>query len=261
MRRLDGRVALITGALAGIGLASAERLLAEGARVVLSDLAPTADVAHLGEGARYLPLDVASEAAWAAAQADVAAREGRLDVLVLNAGIDCTGAVETIDYAAWKRIMSINVDGVFLGARAFTPLMAETGKGTPAGGSIVVMSSILGLVGFSDTSAYNTSKGAVRLFAKAVAVEFAGKRTPIRINSVHPGFVRTPLLEQGMERMAAAGKGDSAAALIEMVAGMTPTGRLAEPREIAAVVAFLASDDASYMTGSELVVDGGWTAR
>jgi len=263
MRRLEGRVALVTGALAGIGLACAERLLAEGASVVLSDLVADGGeaVARLGAGASYLQLDVASEEAWAAAEPRVRATHGRLDVLVANAGVDCSGAVESLPFAAWRRIMSVNVDGVFLAVRAFTPLLAETGAGTPAGSSIVTMSSILGLVGFADTSAYNAGKGAVRLFTKAVAIEFATKRTPIRVNSMHPGFVRTPLLESGMANMVALGKAAQAQDLIDAVAAMTPIGRLAEPHEIAAAVAFLASDDASYMTGSELVVDGGWTAR
>lgn len=263
MTRLRGRVALVTGALNGIGLACAERLLAEGAHVVLTDLAPTADatLARLGPAASYLRLDVADEADWAAAAVCVRTDHARLDILVANAGVDLTGAVETLDLGAWRRIMAINVDGVFLAVRALTPLMAETGATTPAGSSIVTMSSILGLVGFADTSAYNAGKGAVRLFTKAVAIEFAGKRTPIRVNSVHPGFVRTPLLTTGMANMVAQGKAERAEDLIDAVAAATPMGRVAEPAEIAAVVAFLASDDASYMTGSELVVDGGWTAR
>jgi NAD(P)-dependent dehydrogenase (short-subunit alcohol dehydrogenase family) len=266
MSRLQGRVALVSGALRGIGLAVAERYVAEGAKVVLSDLA-AADapdvrevLQRLGALASYVPLDVSQEAAWQAAEQQVRARHGRLDVLVNNAGIDCTGAVESLDYAAWKRIMSINVDGVFLGTKTFTPLLAESGKSTPFGSSIINISSIMGLVGYSETSAYNAGKGAVRLFTKAVAIEFARKRTPIRANSVHPGFVKTPLLEIGMQKWVALGFAEKAQDLIDGLAAATPNGRLAESSEIAGAAFFLASDDSSYCTGSELVVDGGWTA-
>ena len=267
MTRLTGRVALITGALKGIGLACAERMLAEGARVILTDLAaegtaePEAVLARLGADARYIKLDVAGEADWLAALPRIEAAFGRLDIAVANAGVDCTGAVEDIAFAAWRRIMGVNVDGVFLTVKTLTPLLAQSGATTPAGSSIVIVSSIMGLVGMSEVSPYNASKGAIRLFAKSVAIEFAEKRTPIRVNSVHPGFVKTPLLEAGMERWATRPGAPSAAELIAGVAASTPTGRLAEASEIAATIAFLASDDASYMTGSELVVDGGWTAR
>ena len=267
MSRLTGRVALVTGALRGIGLAISERYLAEGARVILSDLAAKGDgevrdvLDRLGDAASYVRLDVADEDQWRATETGVRTRHGRLDILVANAGVDCTGAVETLDYTAWKRIMAINVDGVFLGVKTFTPLMTETGAGTPAGASIIAMSSIMGLGGYTDTSAYNTSKGAVRLFTKSIAIEFATKRTPIRVNSIHPGFVRTPLLELGMENWVRLGMADSAQTLIDVLAAQTPVGRLAEPHEIAGAALFLASDDSSYMTGAELVVDGGWTAR
>lgn len=267
MNRLAGRVALVTGALKGIGLACVERFLAEGARVILTDLAaegtaePEGVLARLGADACYIRLDVAEAMDWLAALPRIRAAFGRLDIAVANAGVDCTGAVEDITLAAWRRIMGVNVDGVFLTVKTLTPLLAETGASTPAGSSIVIVSSIMGLVGMSEVSPYNTSKGAVRLFAKSVGLEFAEKRTPIRVNSVHPGFVRTPLLEAGMDRWAARPGAPSAADLIAGVAASTPNGRVGEPGEIAAAIAFLASDDASYMTGSELVVDGGWTAR
>jgi NAD(P)-dependent dehydrogenase (short-subunit alcohol dehydrogenase family) len=267
MSRLQGRVALVSGALRGIGLAVAERYLAEGAKVVLADLgaADSADVtgtmARLGANASYLQLDVAEEAAWQAAERSVRKTHGRLDILVNNAGVDCTGAVESLEFSAWRRIMSINVDGVFLGTKTFTPLLAQSGKSTPFGSSIINMSSIMGLVGYADTSAYNAGKGAVRLFTKAVAIEFAQKRTPIRVNSIHPGFVKTPLLEIGMQKWVALGFAAKAQDLIDGLAAATPNGRLAESSEIAGAAFFLASDDSSYCTGSELVVDGGWTAQ
>jgi NAD(P)-dependent dehydrogenase (short-subunit alcohol dehydrogenase family) len=267
MNNLAGRVALVSGALRGIGLAIAERYLAEGAAVVLSDLTESADrsvtavLERLGATASYLRLDVASEDDWRAAEQEVRARHGRLDVLVNNAGIDCTGAVEELELAAWRRIMSINVDGVFLGTKTFTKLLSQSGQATRFGSSVINISSIMGLVGYADTSAYNTGKGAVRLFTKAVAIEFATKRIPIRVNSIHPGFVNTPLLEIGMRKWVALGMAEKAQDLIDQIAAATPNGRLAEPAEIAGAAYFLASDDSSYCTGSELVIDGGWTAR
>ena len=267
MSRLQGRVALVSGALRGIGLAVTERYLAEGAKVILADLGAvdsadvTGTLAQLGANASYLQLDVAQEAAWQAAERSVRKTHGRLDILVNNAGVDCTGAVESLEFSAWRRIMSINVDGVFLGTKTFTPLLTQSGKTTPFGSSIINMSSIMGLVGYADTSAYNAGKGAVRLFTKAVAIEFAQKRTPIRVNSIHPGFVKTPLLEIGMQKWVALGFAKTAQDLIDGLAAATPNGRLAESSEIAGAAFFLASDDSSYCTGSELVVDGGWTAQ
>jgi NAD(P)-dependent dehydrogenase (short-subunit alcohol dehydrogenase family) len=264
---LAGRVALVSGALRGIGLAIAERYLREGAAVVLTDLAAADDsavvstLARLGTSASYRRLDVAQEAEWRSAETSVRSAHGRLDILVNNAGVDCTGAVETLELSAWRRIMSINVDGVFLGTKTFTKLLAETGRGTRFGASIINISSIMGMVGYSEASAYNAGKGAVRLFTKAVAIEFAQKRTPIRVNSIHPGFVKTPLLAGGMRKWVDRGLAEKAQDLIDALAAATPNGRLAEPSEIAGAACFLASDDSSYCTGSELVIDGGWTAQ
>jgi NAD(P)-dependent dehydrogenase (short-subunit alcohol dehydrogenase family) len=266
MKALEGRVALVSGALRGIGLAIAERYQAEGARVVLADLKAREDTAveeALARlpSARYFKLDVASEDDWRRVERSVRAELGRLDILVNNAGVDCTGPVENLELADWRRIMSINVDGVFLGTKTFTPLMTESGRTTRFGASIINISSIMGLVGYTDTSAYNAGKGAVRLFTKSVAIEFAKKRTPIRVNSIHPGFVRTPLLDIGMQRFVDRGLAEKRQDLIDAIAAATPNGRLAEPSEIAGAAYFLASDDSSYCTGSELVIDGGWTAQ
>lgn len=264
---LGGRVALVTGALRGIGLACAERFVREGAAVILTDREEAGHplvrqtLERLGPDASYLRLDVAREEEWDAARDAVSARPGRLDILVNNAGTDMVGAVNTLSLEAWRRLMSVNLDGVFLGVRTFTDLLAESGRSTPAGSSIVNVSSIMGLVGYAETSAYNASKGAVRLFTKSVAIEFAQARKPIRVNSVHPGFVRTPLLDAGMQRWADQGKAESAEVLVDALDQATPIGRIARPEEIAAAIHFLASDEASYMTGSELVVDGGWTAQ
>jgi NAD(P)-dependent dehydrogenase (short-subunit alcohol dehydrogenase family) len=267
MNRLEGRVALVTGALRGIGLAAVERLLAEGASAVITDLADpgaaevSAVLARLGPKAHYLRLNVTQEVDWQAVAAQVRAEHGRLDVLVANAGTDCTSRVEEIALADWHRVMAVNVDGLFLGVKHCAALMDESGRTTRGGASVIAISSIMGIVGIADAAAYNTSKGAVRLFCKAVAVEFAQKRMAIRVNSVHPGFVRTHLLEQGMAGWVEKGMGESVDALMAGLGSGTPMGRIAEPDEIAPAIAFLASDDASYITGAELVVDGGWTAQ
>jgi NAD(P)-dependent dehydrogenase (short-subunit alcohol dehydrogenase family) len=262
---LRGRIALVTGGLRGIGLACARRLAAEGAEVVVCDLdAPDAAapvVARIAPSASYIQMDVASEAAWQVALDFVVARHGKLHILVNNAGTDLTGAVEHMALADWRRIMAINVDGVFLGTRTFTPLMAASGGDVAGGSSIINVSSIMGLVGMSEVSAYNASKGAVRMFTKGIAMEFAAKKMPIRANSLHPGFVETPLLHAGFQRWVDKGIAEKVQDLIDGMNAATPIGRLAQPDEIAGPVAFLAGPDSSYMTGAELVIDGGWTAQ
>ena len=265
--RLEHRVALVSGGLRGIGLGVVERLLLEGATVVMGDLKAAEDsevksaLERLGAKAEYLQLDVTQEASWQKAAAAIQGKHSRLDVLVNNAGVEGEGEVESISFESWRRTMSVNLDGVFLGTKTFTPLLAASGKDRRGGSSIVNMSSMLGMVGLAEASPYCATKGAVRLFTKSVAIEFAQKRKPIRVNSVHPGFVRTPLLMIGMERWASRGLAPNAQVLIDGLAQQTPIGRIAEPEEIGSVVAFLASDDSSYMTGTELVVDGGWTAQ
>lgn len=266
-RRLEGRVALVTGGLRGIGLACVERFLAEGAEVVVTDLdAPdsvtvTDTMTRLGQAATYARANVTSEDDWASVLQTVTERHGKLHILVNNAGIDLTGPVASTSMEGWRRIMSINVDGVFLGVRTFVPLMAASGGDVAGGASIINVSSIMGLVGMSEVSGYNASKGAVRMFTKSIALEFAAKQMPIRANSLHPGFVVTPLLQEGFQRWVDNGAAEKTQDLIDMVAGKTPVGRLANPSELASAAFFLASSDSSYMTGAELVIDGGFTAQ
>jgi NAD(P)-dependent dehydrogenase (short-subunit alcohol dehydrogenase family) len=266
-QRLKGKVAFVSGGIRGIGLACVERFLAEGAKVVLSDLdAADSDIARdalarLGQAASYVQANVTKEEDWQRARDVVHSRHGKLHVLVNNAGIDLTGPVESLSMESWRRIMDINVDGVFLGVKTFVPMLAEHGRDFPGGSSIINVSSIMGLVGYTDTSGYNASKGAVRLFTKSIAVEFAKKQMPIRANSLHPGFVVTPLLQDGFQRWVEKGAAAKTQDLIDAVAAQTPLGRLAEPAELASGAFFLASEDSAYMTGAELVMDGGWTAQ
>ncbi len=266
-QRLKGRVALVSGGLRGIGLACVKRFLAEGAQVVLTDLEAQDSalvgetLGWLGQAASYVQANVTSEDDWKAVLDAVTQRHGKLHILVNNAGIDLTGPVAETSLQGWRRIMSINVDGVFLGVRTFVPLMAASGADVKGGASIINVSSIMGLVGMSEVSGYNASKGAVRLFTKSIALEFAEKKMPLRANSLHPGFVMTPLLKEGFQRWVDKGVAEKPQDLVDLMSGKTPMGRLAEPSELASAVFFLASSDSSYMTGAELVVDGGWTAQ
>ena len=266
-QRLSGRVALVTGGLRGIGLGIVQRFIAEGAQTVLCDLdaedseAAGSVLEQLGADALYVRANVACEDDWTRVADQLREWHGRLDILVNNAGTDLNGPVESLELAAWRRIMSINVDGVFLGTRQFVPLLAESGASLKGGASIINISSIMGMVGFTDISAYNATKGAVRSFTKGIAIEFAQKRLPIRANSIHPGFVMTPLLQAGFQRWADSGAAESMQQLIDGMESLTPIGRLALPEEIAGAAFFLASEDSSYVTGAELVVDGGWTAQ
>jgi len=249
--RLAGRVALVTGGLRGIGRSCVERLLADGASVMIADLDETADdhLAALGERAAYVRLDVSDEDAWIAAIAVIEARFGRLDILVSNAGIGtpCRLREETLDN--WRKTIAVNLDGVFLGTKHCADLLAKGGRDWRGGASIINISSIMGLVALPNGGPYNASKGGVRLFSKVAALEFAEDKLPIRVNSVHPGFVATELYHAFPDE------------LKHFMTSSTPMGRVAEPEDISSVVAFLASDDASFMTGTEVVVDGGYTAK
>jgi NAD(P)-dependent dehydrogenase (short-subunit alcohol dehydrogenase family) len=266
-QRLEGRVALVTGGLRGIGLAIVERYVAEGAKVIITDLdaldsAQAGEtLAKLGDAASYYRSNVTEEAEWEKLRDQVRERHGKLHILVNNAGTDLTGPVESLTLESWRRIMAINVDGVFLGTKHFVPMMAETGKDMRGGASIINISSIMGIVGYSEVSAYNASKGAVRLFTKGIAVEFASKKMPIRANSIHPGFVMTPLMQAGFQRWVEKGFAEKTEDLVDTMAATTPVGRLGDPSEIAGAAFFLASEDSSYVTGAEIVVDGGWTAQ
>ncbi|KZC43136.1 MULTISPECIES: glucose 1-dehydrogenase [Rhodanobacter] len=253
MDRLSGKVALVTGAAVGIGAACARRLLEAGARVALVDLHDEPGqrlAAEFGADARYFHADVSVEAEVAAAVAGTVAAFGRLDVLVNNAGIaGANKPTHELTEAEWDRVQSINVKGVFFCTKhAIAPLRAA------GGGSIINLSSIYGLVGAADSPPYHASKGAVRLMSKTDAMLYAADR--IRVNSVHPGFIRTPMVEQHLAAMG----GDSEQHRRDTGA-LHPLGHLGEPDDIAWGVVYLASDESKFVTGSELVIDGGYTCR
>jgi cyclopentanol dehydrogenase len=247
--RLEGRIALVTGAAKGIGKASASALAAEGAAVALADIdreggeALAAELAEAGAETMFVALDVTSEADWQQAVDTAVERFGGLHILVNNAGIWDGGNVETQTVEGWDRTMDINAKGVFLGTKAAIPAMRESGSG-----SIVNISSTAGITGSAGSTAYNASKGAVRILTKSTAVQYAAEG--IRCNSVHPGPIDTQMIREAFP------DDDVRNARI----GAIPLGRMGDMYDVAKGVLFLASDEASYMTGSELVIDGGATA-
>jgi len=255
--RLEGKVALLTGAAAavpgelmGFGGAAAHLFAREGAKVVLTDIRDdlgersAAALRADGADARYMHLDVTSEEDWRRAVDAVMAAHGRLDVLFNNAGVGFPMKVEEITVEIWERELSVHAKGVFLGTRTAIPAMRKGG-----GGSIINTSSVMGIVGSPTSPAYSAAKGAITVFTKSAALQYAKEN--IRINSVHPGYADTPLTETRF----------SDPAVRQSLIDRTPMGRLGTADDIANGVLFLASDEASWVTGSELVIDGGMTAQ
>jgi NAD(P)-dependent dehydrogenase (short-subunit alcohol dehydrogenase family) len=250
VKRLEGRVALVTGGASGIGKATAHRLAEEGAAVVVSDIQDETGelvakgIRELGGQATYVHHDVSSEDGWAAAVGTALREYGALDILVNNAGVGDLGTIETSSYDDYLRTTRITQDSVFLGMRTAAEALKESHHA-----SIINVSSIFGFSGgFGSSPAYHAAKGAVRLMTKNAALHWTSEG--IRVNSIHPGFIDTPILDEA--------KGTE---FEQAMLQMTPMGRLGRPEEIASAIAFLASDDASFMTGAELVVDGGYLAR
>lgn len=249
MGRLEGKIAVVSGAASGIGLATARVFAAQGARVILLDR----DEARLGEalamlgdgGHRSVLMDVTQEEAWITLAQQIDREHGRLDVLVNNAGFGAFRSIADTTFEAWRAILSVNLDSVFLATKYLLPLLTASGRG-----SIVNVSSIRGIMGAPNTGSYCASKGGVRLFTKATAMECAALENGVRANSIHPGHVETPLTAGAYADpvIAARLKAD------------IPMKRQGKAEEIADAILFLACEDSRYMTGAELVVDGGSTA-
>ena len=258
MAQVSGKVAIVTGGASGIGEACAETLAREGASVLITDIDDTLGkgvvdrITKAGGKAHYLRHDVRDEAAWPGIVAEAEKRYGRLDIMVANAGIGIMSPIATMTLADWQRQQAINLDGVFLSIKHSIPAMKRVG-----GGSIVLMSSVAGLRGAPGLAAYSATKGGVRLLAKSVALEHAADN--IRCNSVHPGIIATPI----WEKIPTGAEGNRRNAPIdprERAAATVPLPRVGEAQDIANGVLFLCTDAGNYITGQELVIDGGMTA-
>lgn len=250
MARLNERVALVTGGASGIGAATARRLAADGAAVVVTDVQDSKgdsvveSIRSAGGAAEYLHHDVASEAAWDAVATHVRGCYGRMDILFNNAGIGDATSIEETTWEAYLHTIGVTQHSVFLGIRACSTLLKASGRA-----SIINNSSIFGVCGgFGASPGYHAAKGAVRTLTKSVALAWVAHG--VRVNSIHPGFIDTPILA-----------GVKGTPFEELMVATTPMGRLGRAEEVASVVAFLASDDASFITGAEIVVDGGYLAR
>ena len=255
---LNGKIALVTGGASGIGRETSAVFARHGAKVAVADInadgaqETVAEIARSGGEAIAVNLDVTREESWEAGVSQVVDAFGGLDVLVNSAGVELLKSIAETSLEDFRWLTGINVDGVFLGIKYSLPAMQASG-----GGSIVNISSIAGLIGFPNQAAYCTSKGAVRLLTKAAAMEAAALKSNVRINSVHPGVIDTPMARDfisGLEPQQAEHRWQQLAAL-------HPIGRMGEASDVASAILFLASDHSSFMTGAELVVDGGITAR
>jgi NAD(P)-dependent dehydrogenase (short-subunit alcohol dehydrogenase family) len=260
MGRVGGKVAVVSGGASGIGAACVRALAREGATVVIADLqvdkgeALREEIASTGGTAYFRSIDVTDEDSWSALMEDVLARFGRMNILVNCAGIGARPRLPpseaTLEH--WRNLMAVNLDGVFLGTKHAVRAMKRS---DPVRGSIINISSVLGLVGSPDMGAYCASKGGVRLYSKSVALSCAQEKLDIRVNSVHPGFIDTPLLRESMRRF------NDVAEAERIYNDLQPVGHIGQPEDIAYGVLYLASDEARFVTGAELVIDGGFTAR
>src|SRR5499427_2339101 len=264
MRQVEGKVAIVTGGASGIGAACATTLAREGAKVVITDIddagaqAVVGKIVAAGGEAICLHQDVSIEEEWPGVIEATERRFGRLNVMMANAGIGILCKAIEMSLADWRRQTAVNLDGVFLSVKYGLPLMRRHSSASPAGASIVITSSIAGLRGSATLAGYCATKGGVRLFGKAIAMECAARGDNIRVNTVHPGVIDTPIW--GKIRPDLAAPGHNAPIDIEEIGrASAPLGRVGKPQDIANGVLFLASDASSYITGTELVIDGGIT--
>ena len=256
MSELKGRVALVTGAARGLGAAAAKALAAKGAKVVVTDMRDGSETAASIDGA-FTKHDGTSEEEWIAAVAFAKQTFGGLDILVNNAGVFWLKPLVMETLEDFRKMQQINVEGVFLGLKHALPAIAERAHQWDGGGAVVNLSSVAGIVGAPNLIAYNASKGAVRLMTKSAALEYAPMK--VRVNSVHPGIIDTPMMAEAAKVIEAT-TGQGANAVRDQFASRHPLGRMGRDTDVANAVAFLASDAAAFVTGAELVVDGGMTA-
>ena len=265
MFSLDSRFAFVSGGARGIGRETAETLARQGASVIVGDIlekeldALAADSQKSGLRIRTVRLDVTATEDWARAAKGVEREFGRLDILVNNAGIMDSRSFFDIEIEDFRRSMRVNVESMFLGVKAMLPLLKAGGAANPAGASIINLSSVYAEIAGPWNVAYCASKGAVRMFTKALAVDLAQAGTNIRANSIRPGAVDTTMIKNGMQAFVTAGMLPDMEAVTKMVDTATPMGRMGRVDDIAGVIAFLASDAARFMTGSEVTVDGGYS--
>jgi 3(or 17)beta-hydroxysteroid dehydrogenase len=264
MNRLDGKVAFLSGAARGIGAATAKLMASVGAKVAIGDVLDERGrqtAKEIGDSAMYMNLDVTSEASWSAAMDATMKKFGKIDILVNNAGIFIGKGIEEASLDEWHKLVAVNLTGVLLGTRAALPHLKKSGAANPQGAAIVNLASIAGLVGSQLDPLYSLTKGGVTLFTKSTALEFGRKGYKIRVNSIHPGLIETDMGQQTfVMRARQVGTNDTEKAR-QTTLGLHPIGRLGTADDIAKGIVFLASDDASFMTGAGLVVDGGWTAH
>ena len=263
MSRLDGKVALISGAARGIGAETARLMIDAGAKVAIADVLDERGRQTAGAlaDALYVHLDVTREENWTEAVAAAVGRFGKLDILVNNAWLFLGKDIEGASLAEWQRLSAVNLTGVFLGTKLALPALREAARHSEFGSAIVNLASVAGLVGSTQDPLYSMTKGGVTLFTKSAALEFARKGYRIRVNSMHPGTIDTDMGDQVLATRARnLGTNDIAAARQQIIDRL-PIGRMGTPTDIAKGIVFLASDDAGFMTGAGLVIDGGITAQ
>lgn len=267
MNRLDGKVAFISGGARGIGAETAQLMVQAGAKVAIGDVTDERGretvraLESAGGEALYVHLDVTREEDWARAIGATVDRFGGLDILVNNAGILLGKAIEDTSLAEWQRLCGVNMTGVFLGTKAALPALRARGEKAPHGSSIVNLSSIAGLVGSQMDPLYSMTKGGVLLFTKSSALEFGRKGYQVRVNAVHPGLIETDMGAQAMAARARLAGTNDVEAMRTRFRDSHPIGRLGIATDVARGILFLASDDSGFMTGSSLVIDGGYTAQ
>ncbi len=266
MNLVTDKIAIVTGGAQGIGAATARMLAAGGAHVVIADIATAlgeqtaAEIRAAGGRAEFAQLDVASETQWKALVERLCATHGGLDILVNNAGIEFNKYLQDVTLEDWRKLNAINGEGVFLGTKYCIWGMTQGSTTRPQGGSVVTVASVAGLQGFPGLSAYCMSKGGVRIFSKAVAVECGLMKNGVRSNVVCPGIIKTPMYDSILPEWTASGVGATIEETVANLEKLAPMGRIGKAEEVAAAICFLASDDASFITGTDIIVDGGTAA-